>query len=326
MAKKGKSKRGLRKLEPAVRKMFFSVPLAPDADPANHIVRYIDLSQCASIVNRRFYRQGLNWAVAGFRIHTAATTTGTVNIYKIQDTWMASNAWEKGFALWNEMNDQVLDNQPSIKPRFHDFKIHMDNDHINNQFGTNLIPYNEDKAGTQTEFVQGEWTRSLYEMPNDAGVPGDTTAYAIKMHGDDSTSSKALIQGYADSRSVPTEPDPVTQAGADTGWMNKVLDLGDTHDDIALNLQTIGEDLPYSQMEYPGGGANGTDPQVHSLSIITATTIGGQTSVEGGNFQCGLIKVVNSCVDAGLPTALDLEVILVPGNHRGYLCEPMQDV
>jgi hypothetical protein len=28
----------------------------------------IDLSQCASLMNRRFYRQGLNWAVAGFKI------------------------------------------------------------------------------------------------------------------------------------------------------------------------------------------------------------------------------------------------------------------
>jgi hypothetical protein len=102
--------------------MFFSVPLGGSS--------FIDLSQCASIVNRRFYRQGLNWAVAGFRIHSASTTTGTVNFYKIQSTWMASNAWMKGFALWNEMNEQVLDNQPSIKPRFHDFKIALDTDHL----------------------------------------------------------------------------------------------------------------------------------------------------------------------------------------------------
>ena len=35
-------------------------------------MKTIDLSQCASIVNRRFYRQGLNWAVAGFTLHADA--------------------------------------------------------------------------------------------------------------------------------------------------------------------------------------------------------------------------------------------------------------
>ncbi len=315
------ARRRSRKLEPAVKKMFFSVPLQGGS--------FIDISQCASIVNRRFYRQGLNWAVAGFRIHSAATTTGTVNIYKIQTTWMASNAWMKGFALWNEMNDQVLDNQPSIKPRFHDFKIAMDTDHLtagSPTFANNLIPYVEDAAGTQTEYLQGEWTRSLIEMPNDAGVVGDTVGYAVKMHGDDTSTSKALIQGYADSRSVPTQPDPVTQAGADTGWMNLIMDVGDSHEEIALNLTNIGEDLPYNQLEYPGGGTNGAEAELHAISIITGTTVGGQTTIEGGEFQCGLVKVVSNLSDSGSATAVDLELILMPGPHRGYMAVPMQEV
>lgn len=321
------ARRRSRKLEPAVKKMFFSVPLQGAS--------FIDISQCVSIVNRRFYRQGLNWAVAGFRIHSASTTTGTVNFYKIQTTWMASNAWVKGFALWNEMNEQVLDEQPSIKPRFHDFKIAMDTDHLaagSPTFANNLIPYVEDAAGTQTEYLKGEWTRSLIEIPNvvtdgtTIPVTTGTVGYAVKMHGDDTTSSKALIQGYADSRAVPTEPDPVTQAGADTGWMNLVMDVGDSHEEIALNLQTIGEDLPYDQMEYPGGGANGDEPELHAISIITPTTVGGQTTVEGGEFQCGLVKVVTNLADTGESTAVDLELILMPGPHRGYMAIPMQEV
>lgn len=318
-------------IEPAVRKMFFSVPLKNDA--TDNVVNYIDLSQCASIVNRRFYRQGLNWAVAGFRIHTNASTTGTVNIYKIQETWMSKNAWVKSKALWDEMNNLVLDDQPSIKPRFHDFKVSMDVEHVGQISGTtwtNLIPYNEDSAGVQTDYLQGEWTRSLLELPNYAGVPGDTTSKSLRMHGvEDFGVSVGMIEGYASSRSVPTEPDPVTQAGADTGWMNKLLDEGDSHDDIALNLQTIGEDLPYDQMNYPGGAGNATDPALHSIGIVSNTTVGGQTSLEGGTFYCGLIKIVNDLTDAGVQpvaTAFELEVILVPGNHRGYLCEPMEEV
>jgi hypothetical protein len=326
----------MQKIEPAVTSMFFSMPLndgttgEPGSEVPVPIAKYIDISQCASIVNRRFYRQGLNWAVGGFRLHTNGTTVGTVNLYKIQSTWMASNAWMKSYALWNQMNDQVLDNQPTIKPRYHDFKIHMDSDHISNTFGNNLIPYNEDKVGTQTEYVQGEWTRSLIEMPNTdaAGLPspGDTEAYALKMHGSDTTSSKALIQGYADSRSVPFQNDPATQADADTGWMNLLLDQGQRFDDIAFNLQTIGEDLPYSQLLYPGANGNAEDPSVHAVCNISQTTVGGTTGASGGSFQCGLIKIVSTLLDPVLATAFELELILVPGPHRGYLCEPMQDV
>ena len=304
-------------IEPAVKKMFFSLPLTG--------TKYIDISQCACIVNRRFYRQGLNWAVAGIRIHSNATTTGTVNVFKIQDTWMAANSWVKAYSLWNEMNDQVLDTQPSIKPRFHDFKIYMDPRHVTNTFANNLIPYSEDASGTQTAYLQGEWTRSLIEMANDP-APGLTEDYALMMHGDSTATVKAILQGYAASRAVPTEPDPVTQANADTGWMNNLLDMGDVHTDIALNLQEIGEDLPYDQMLYPGGGGNAVDPSLHAIANISGTTVGGTSSIEGGNFQCGLIKLVPTLADSASATAVEVEIILVAGPHRGYLAQPQQEV
>jgi len=331
-----------KKIEPAVLSMFFNVPYPdPTLAPAEEggRVDYLDLSQCASIVNRRFYRQGLNWAVAGMKIHSASDALGTVSMYKIQSTWCCMQAWGKGFRLWNQMNDQVLDDQPSIRPRFHDFKIHMDSQHVGNAFTNNLIPYVEqiDNNGNISlqSYQEGEWTRSLIEMPNIVTDPGDpsatpprfpvveTVGYSLKMHGDDTSSSKALIQGYADSRKVPTQPDPVTQANADIGWMNNLLDMGEVNEDIAYNLQTIGEDLPYSQFEYPGAGANADEPSLHSISKITNTTIGGNTGVVGGVFPAGLIKIHNNVVGEGVSpsSSFTLELLLVPGTHRGYMAE-----
>ena len=46
------------------------------------ITKFIDLSQSASAVNRRFYRQGLNWICAGFTVATGAGQVGTVTIAK----------------------------------------------------------------------------------------------------------------------------------------------------------------------------------------------------------------------------------------------------
>jgi hypothetical protein len=54
-----------RKLEPAVQSLTYVLP-----DGQNTV----DLSQCASLVNRRFYRQGINWVVAGFRFFRAGTS------------------------------------------------------------------------------------------------------------------------------------------------------------------------------------------------------------------------------------------------------------
>jgi hypothetical protein len=45
-------------------------------------------------------------------------------------------------------------------------------------------------------------------------------------------------------------------------------------------------------------------------------------------FPCGLIRLdINNdpSEDGGFSNLL-IQVDLVPGNHRGYLCEPMQDM
>ena len=96
------------KLQPAVTRLWFHI------DP-NSERNYVDLSLAASAANRRFYRQGLRWAVAGMSLHTADGTTGTFDVSKVPDTWVAQNAHEKSKALWMKSQDQVLDDQPSTK-------------------------------------------------------------------------------------------------------------------------------------------------------------------------------------------------------------------
>ena len=64
MAKRSYSKR-VKNMEPAVQNI--TVTIAPGRN-------YIDLSQIASLVNRRFYRQGINWAVAGFKVYKPTPT------------------------------------------------------------------------------------------------------------------------------------------------------------------------------------------------------------------------------------------------------------
>ena len=121
-----------KKLQPAVKTMLFNITTSGP--------QTIDLSQCASLANRRFYRQGLNWAVAGFTFITSGSQAGTIGVAKIPDTWVSSNAWEKGFRTWNKLNDEALDEAESIKPKFTDFKVFMDAIHHDAGSPANLIP------------------------------------------------------------------------------------------------------------------------------------------------------------------------------------------
>ena len=123
--KSNRSYKKMKKSEPAVLSMAFRL---------NEGDNYVDLSQCASILNRRFYRQGINWAVAGFRFFKSTPTeTGAVgvSISKLPSTWSMSNGWEKVFRAWQRQQNEVLDDgtQESVKARYNHVKINGDATH-----------------------------------------------------------------------------------------------------------------------------------------------------------------------------------------------------
>jgi hypothetical protein len=63
--------------------------------------------------------------------------------------------------------------------------------------------------------------------------------------------------------------------------------------------------------------------EIHDITDITTTTVGGSTYLKGGNFPCGLIEFWFSGYKG---TSVTLQIDLVPGQHRGYLAEPMTDM
>jgi hypothetical protein len=76
---------------------------------------------------------------------------------------------------------------------------------------------------------------------------------------------------------------------------------------------------------YPGGANQLIGLQIHDFELITGTTIGGTTRLKGGMFPCGLMDIV--ITNSGTEDVIHKIVVdLVPGNHRGYLCEPMTEM
>jgi len=304
---------------------------------------YIDLSQISSIINRRFYRQGLNWAVAGFKVYSS--TQGTVSLSKLPNTWVTSNAWEKAFRAWNKQQMDTIDESgaQSAVAAFRDFKVFMTPGHVDqyliagsNLNATNLLPFAVDESGASVTGLGGEWEPSQIVIPNtSADATGsliEPREYLLHMVGINNNGgfSRGVLEGYADSRAYPQSPDPVApDIGAGDNWLRDMFNVGNDSSEIARNATDKNDELPYNQILYPGGESNLPGLQLHDVVHIHASsspalTLGTQR-LKGGNFPCGLIALDWTPFSDGGGNVV-LQVDLVPGNHRGYLCEPMTEM
>lgn len=315
----------MRKIEPAIQTMTFSTDTIAAGATGTF---YIDLSQAASILNRRFYRQGLNWAVGGFKILTS--NPFTISVRKAHDTWVTSGSWEKTMRHWlKQQNEAIAEaGAESAVSGFRDYKVYLDDEHVAagtaNTFDANLVPV----GGDALPFPTGEWQPSQVVIPN-VGAPGVTVEYNVSLYGGGNPAKKGAVDGYARSRAYPQSPDPESPV-ISSGWIGDMMDKGDDQDAVLQNATAKNDELPYSQTVYPGVGSgipgetSGTS-MFHDIVNVTPTTIGGITRAKGGSFPCGLIRL-DATNNGEISSNFTILVELVPGNHRGYLAESMTEM
>jgi len=332
---------GYTKIQPAETTLTFPIGVLDNG--LGYTMKTIDLSQCASIVNRRFYRQGLNWVVSSFSLHTITSETqGSIELLRLPQTWPVSGAWEKTMRMWLRQQNETVDEaglQSSVA-RFRDFKIHMDKTHVDAGFGSNFLPYVRTNDGLSwQQYDQGEWQHSQVVLPNSGappGTPGNTQEYALHMVGEDDAApaqSKGIIKAYQQSRAVPFSPDPVTPAGAADNLFSQMFDVGMENEDVLENAMDRNDNLPYPQTQYPGGDNNADGLAFHDIMTITGTTVSGKTKCPGTTFPCGLIRLkIDNTLGAIEPFPGEvrqvawLQVHMVPGKHRGYMAESMVEM
>jgi len=337
-----------KKLEPSELTLNFRLPNNTGSPNSR---QNIDLSQVTSILNRRFYRQGLAWAVAGFTLHTSgvASQIGQLQIRKLPTTWTMSNAWEKGFRAWQRMNNESLAETESVRPRFLDFKIYADKAHHANGFGENMLPFVRDDTGLVVYAAPGEWEASKMVIPKTDGTDDVFSREIIAVGanypgaGASTLNAVSLTEGYSVSRALPSITDPnVPDDAADVNsnapenWLQATFNQGTDQDDAVLtDMITENNIAPYPfendgtnvDTMYPGGATQLPSLVLHDQ--VSVTTIGAPGSpamskrtATGGVFPCGLVQLNYS---AALADAI-LQVHLVPGTHRGYMAKPMTDL
>ena len=302
---------------PAVR--YLRYELTNSSTPNTETSHYIDLAKDLSAINRRLYRQGRAYHVKRISIVSSNTipspgqNAGRVTVSTAPDSWVVRNAWRRGFEMWNEMNKQsVLGNQPSLKPKFHDFKIRGIGSYA--PAPTYLVP--KDNGGGSLSV--GEWTYTAMVSPD-----GTTSAdsFNLTLLGDHvgaagARTSVSLVKSYGESRATVQDNDPNRAAVNIDDPLINLFDDGTVVDEIANNLLYHNEDSPYDNDLYPGESGNMPQPLVNQQTTLGAD---GRATVGGFTAMCGLVEI-----EATSPIGDDVYSVLVelaPGSYRGISAE-----
>ena len=223
---------------------------------------YIDVAQCASILNRKLIRQGQMFRIKNMRFHTNDTDPrATVKVGVIPQSWPTFNAYRKGRALWHKMNAMALENaSEGLYPKYHDYKVYMDANHYTEHEGgsadENLTPVDFNDVAAPT----GEWVYSKYA---DSGATADNyTAWMLGAHTGTTGNwtGVGLIEAYGEARALPqvdaTVSDGLQPLDVEKSPWVRLFGDDDQTADVINNLEGDNDGPPYSRAEYPGSAGS----------------------------------------------------------------------
>ena len=316
------------KIQPAIT----TIALRTDPTSSGSYLNYVDTAKQLSKINRRLYSQGRLYGYQGLSFIWKSTGTGATAVATIEckvktagNTWIVHNAFVKGKALWDEMQQLVLEDNPSIAGKWHDFKLQLDG-------GQSSIRTMEARDGAGNLYASGEWALSEYVMPQHsvdaAGNPLPAIQYTPLLIGADTASKRSLVKAYEESRATVSANQPNTPAGLTTSFFNLLTDSGSQEPELALTIEAENDNPPYDLNNYPGGATNGVNPTIVGYSAISSEEVDGHI----GPFvaPCGLLQIeivgYDSNGDEVEPANMpDVDILLhvAPGTYKGVAAVPM---
>ena len=281
---------------------------------------FISIAKALSILNRKFYRQGVYYYVNSVEVYN--NETGVVDLHTLPDNWITKNAWSRGFKLWQQM--LAMTNTPLTnvgRPKYHDFKVYMSERHFDQ--GT-LDPFLHDinQAQCNPPLSADEWAYSQFiSADDDNDLQQEADNFYVHMLGNhigssDNWDSVGLIKSYAKSR-VTVDNDDDTDGHVDTGDpLINVFDLSSEEqmNDIVQLLIEDNDQPPYDSDSYIGQHA---DHMQHVARIGTEVGVGRVGRASGFCAPFGLI-----CVDPhGVSTSFRVVLNLAMGTYHGVYAE-----
>lgn len=316
-------------MQPAVTDLYFKANPATDSDPRF----YVDTARELSRVNRRLYSQERMYGFQGLTFiwkAKAASNLATieVKVATAGNSWTLQNAYVKGRALWHQMQDLVLEDNPSIKGKWHDYKCQLAGSQSLVRTLNAL-----DGAGIPYTTINSEWNISSYVMPQHevdpaTGLPKLAVEFTPLLIGDDTATKKSLVKAYQESRATVSKDQPNTPPGITTSFFNLLTDSGSQEPELATVILDENEDPPYDLDEYPQGAVNAGVPVVTGYGAISASEVDGR--IGGFVAPCGLLEITingyqtdGTAVTSENMPEIELLLHVAPGAYKGVAAIPM---
>lgn len=298
-------------IEPAVLDLRYTVTGSGDF--------YVDLAKGLSQINRRLYRQGRQYFVAG--VSVKCTTNLDPNaVYKqvaiatAPNSWVVHESYTKLFNLWNEQHKTNAAAIGIKRGKWADFKVYLEDAH---RTGTELALIDGDYDTTTAVDAPEEWNHSEIFYSLDDGTTGVPTVFSPTFHilgADNGTTSMGMINHYQNSRTHVNQNGPAVDDDADTtifALVRGTLD-DDATDDIINEIERDNDSPPYDHDEFPGSGTNAPHPHI----VAWGSTPGGSASLKGFTAPCGLVQIQAD-------GAMEVIFHLMPGTYRGVMAPRM---
>jgi len=286
----------------------------------------IDVAKDLSAVNRRLYRQGMQYYIQNIKIATGKGKIVSI-VSTAGDTWIVHNAWKKSFALWRDQQKLVSETMPSIHGKWADFKVTL-----------------WDGASTALTTIVGsdnaapdEWNHSNYVWDDD----GTERTPTFTIIGSTAPTSKiGMIQEYAISRARVAAA-PTLDGDASDSIFLKGIHNDEAITDLVDLVEAENDTPPYDADEYVGGDTQSDEPMVQNINFASEYA---PSNTGGFTAECGLIRINGSSqltatfprassgsgafddvhyLEENLDEPLIVQLTVAPGPYKGVMASPM---
>ena len=312
-------KSAVRKIEPAVTTLNYDIDYSQVG-----VDNYIDISRDLSNINRRLYRQGMQYAVGGITVSDDVGSTRNIelNVSTAGNTWIVHNAWKKGQALWMEMQKEVLASNPSVAGKWRDYKVLMTEEMAFSNTARAL-------TGSMSTWQPGqEWARSLYVVPQHDVDPTTGLVKAAEewyacLIGPDDPAQKifSLVKAYEESRATVQDISPNVPGTLPNSFYLKLQDDGSQDPELATIVIDENDQPPYA-LAYPGGEAFGVKGAMTRVGRGTLNANAPTLQMPGFTAECGFIYL-NAKSATDVTGNVRVQIHLVPGEYKGVMAVPM---
>ena len=286
----------------------FVIPIPSTENGAS---RYIDLNQCASLLNRKLIKQqalvpvqvSLDCGTGADHTSLTGATKMIWGIEALPNTYVTRKSW---LLAKNAFLEATKEERAMIKTaRWNDFKVHYDRTHLSKGFAANLLP----------DMVRYDGFTALQTTGWEASQIADresTNEFFYGFFGSTDAVYFGMYQQYEISMEASqASPDPIV-AQADIPYSD-IMSQIDPED--AAVLQAINETPPYdpqglqiNPQKYHVGWQNASGAMT-PVSYVESTT-------PFFIAPSGLLKITNESGD-GLTHVGSIRINLMAGNDRG---------